>query len=907
MTRDQLDDYVRRFESLGEDDFAIAGGKGTNLGVLVHAGLPVPPGFAVTTAAYRELTADEAVQEAIDRLDSLDATDPGTLGTTAAEVRSLIQQREFDESVSRVITSALEPAAETTYAVRSSATAEDLPTTSFAGQHDTYLGVSPDDVLDRVRDCMASLFTDRAVTYRARNDISNASVEMAIVVQEMIDADVAGVLFTADPESGKREVATVDATYGLGDTVVSGEVKPDTAHVDTQTDEILDYVIGEKATILRLDEEGTDVQELSGERRRERALSDTQLRTLVEFGGRIEALFDEPQDIEWALADGEFVVLQSRPITSLVSLPEPQPEDDRLHVYFSIGHDQAMTDPMPPLALDVWETVYGGMLNNVTDTDGAWITRTEGRAYFDITPFLGFGVARDGIIETLAASSESAAEGTARLLDERIEEFGGGVSLASLATALGTAIRALPAVARMTPGMVRETVLPFFRGGSDTEAFVEEFTTWAKTQETHILNAEGPEELAENVFAGFPTGFVFEILPKSARIGVGPSAGRVLERLVPGADAALVEAAARGAEEEVGTRMTLTLGDLADTARELPAVEAAIREGRPYEEIREIDGSEPFVAAFEAFLDEFGHRTAGEIDPSRPRWRDDTSGPLGIVRGNLIADENEAHRERLAERKREAQAAIDELRANARRGPLSPVRGPLVDHLIRTYRSHIHLRDEPKHAVSHLFAAWHEALQRSGEHLEREGVLDTADDVWFLRREELLALVDDTDSELPNIAARRQNHERHKRINPPPLITSEGEIPRAERDDLDEHTLAGTAVSGGIIEGTARIILDPTNTDLDAGNILVCPSSDPAWTPLFATAGGLVTEVGGRLTHGALVAREYGLPAVASVTSATEKITDGQHIRVNGDTGTVELLDDETGEATDEIKKTSSD
>ncbi|AZQ16114.1 PEP/pyruvate-binding domain-containing protein [Halorubrum sp. PV6] len=888
MTTEIPTTYTKRFGELGRDDLALAGGKGANLGELVGAGLPVPPGFVVTTEAYRSLIDTSELRDAIAELEALDETDTEAPTATAEQIRSLVREQEFSEEIERSIADVL--TADSSYAVRSSATAEDLPSASFAGQHDTSLGVSTNDVLDAVRDCMASLFTDRAVAYRARNGISHSAVEMAVVVQEMADADAAGVLFTADPDSGKRGVASVEATYGLGETVVSGEVSADNARIDKATGEILDYDIGEKATERRLTDDGTETEETTEERRREQVLSDAQLRTLVDLGTRIEKLFGEPQDIEWALADGEFVILQSRPITSLVSLPEPRPDDDRLHVYLSMGHAQAMTDPMPPLALDIWETVYGGMLNDYTGGDRAWITRTEGRIYMDITPFLGFGVARDGIVESISVISESAAEGTVRLLDERREEFGGEFSVSSLPTVLRKLAGALPLVVGMTPGMVREGVLPFFRGAAGTEEYVAEFNAWAKTQEAQVLDAEGPNELVENAFAGFPAEFLFEMTPKSVRVIVGPVAGGLLERVVPGVDAALVDAAARGAEQEVGTRMTLALGDLADLARETPAVEQAILDEQPYEKIREIEGSGPFVEGFEAFLDDFGHRAAGEFDPSRPRWRDDPATPIGIIRGNLIREQKGAHRERLHERKRQAQDTIDELQANARRGLFGPVRRPLASHLIRTYRSHIHLRDEPKHAAAHLFAAWHEALQRAGEHLVAEGVLTETDDVWFLRRDELLALIDDPSGDLPDIDVRRRDHERHKRVDVPPLITSEGEIPRAEREDVGANTLVGTGVSSGIIEGTARIVHDPANANLQSGDILVCPSSDPAWTPLFATAGGIVTEVGGRLTHGALVAREYGLPAVVSVTNATELIADGQRIRVDGDTGTVNLL-----------------
>ncbi|RLM62623.1 PEP/pyruvate-binding domain-containing protein [Halorubrum sp. Atlit-26R] len=895
MTLHQTQSYVQWFEEIGRNDLALAGGKGANLGVLVHAGLPVPPGFVVTTAAYRAFTDDAEIQELIERLDSLDTADADALAATAVEIRSLIQQRSFDEAVERAVIDALDSDAETgkTYAVRSSATAEDLPTASFAGQHDTHLGVPADNVVDRIRDCMASLFTDRAVAYRARNDIAHSTVEMAVVVQEMADADAAGVLFTADPDTNSRKIASVDATFGLGDTVVSGEVSADNARVNKETGEVLDYDVGEKATELHVAaESGTDATSTGAERRGRRVLSDSQLRTLVDFGTRIEALFGYPQDIEWALVDDEFVVLQSRPVTSLIGVPEPRPTDGRLHVYLSVGHGQAMTDPMPPLALDFWTAVYGDTINDMLGTDGAWAARTTGRIYIDITPVLRNRVGRGVIVRTVSSISEPAGEGTARLLDERRSEFRGNRSLSSVPRAIRATVGSAPTVAQWGVEIIPATVGPFLKGANGAKEFSEWFREWGRELEATVLDTDDPRELVENTFAGFPGDALVEMKSKAMGVVVGPLAGGIIERVVPGADADLVASAGRGVESDIGTRMTLALGDLADIARETPAVEQAILDEQSYEAIRDIDGSEAFGTEFEAFLEEFGHRAAGEFDPSRPRWRDDPSALLGIVRGNLIADEKGAHRERFQERKREAKAAVEELRSNARSGLLGPLRGRLVDRLLSTYRAYIHLRDEPKHEVAHLFAAWHDALQQAGEHLVSEGALNAADDVWYLHHEELLALLDDPSGDLPDIQGRRREHERQKRVDIPALITSEGEIPRAERPDVGENVLLGTGVSAGTIEGTARIVHDPSKADLTTGDILVCPSTDPAWTPLFATAGGLVAEVGGRFTHGALVAREYGLPAVVSVAGATEQIADGQRIRVDGTNGVVELLED---------------
>ena len=252
------------------------------------------------------------------------------------------------------------------------------------------------------------------------------------------------------------------------------------------------------------------------------------------------------------------------------------------------------------------------------------------------------------------------------------------------------------------------------KGAGGAAEFREWFQEWGRGLKTVVLDADDPRELVANAFVGFLGDAFIEMESKAMCVVIGPVIGRALERLVPGADADLVASTARGVESDIGTHMTLALGDLADTAREIPAIEAAIRDERPYEEICSIEGSETFVAEFEDFLAEFGYRAASEFDPNRPRWRDAPGEVLGIVRGNLIADRKGTHRERFRERKREAEAAIDKLRTNARSGPFGSAQGRLVDRLLLTYWSYIHLRDEPKYEAAHLFAAWHEALQRAG-------------------------------------------------------------------------------------------------------------------------------------------------------------------------------------------------
>lgn len=894
MNKQPSTDHVRRIDTIRATDFDVVGGKAANLGELLGKGFPVPNGVVVTTAVYRAVTTAPAFRDAVATLEGSDTTEPDR-AVVAAHLRELVSTWEFDGILDTELRAALETVtnAGLTYAVRSSATIEDSSTASFAGQYETYLGVPLSEVPDRVRQCLASVFTERAIAYRARMGIRTDDIEMAVIIQAMVDADAAGVLFTADPDSGNRTVAVVDATYGLGDPLVSGAVDSDHIRIDRQTGGRIQYGTGDKARALVVGDDGLETVDTPLDQRANRALSATQIRRLVELGGRVENLFGSPQDIEWGLVDDEFVLLQARPITSLPELPRPRPDDDRLHVYFSMGHAQAMTDPIPPLALDLWAAVYGDLLNHFVASDYDWVVCSDGRAYLDVTPVLTFGLGQNGFVQTVASVSEAAAAGTAALLEARADEFETRPTLASVSRTVQSSVAVLPAVARTLPGMVREGVLPFLRGAAGTDEYRDWFHTWGQSVESSILDTHDPDTLVESVFSGLPPRTVFEVTPKAMRLIIAPVTERVLNWIVPGVDSELVAATTRGSGHEVGTRMILGLSDLADSARAQPDLAAAVRAGRSIDAVQSVEGGEQFCSEFEAFLDEFGHRTAGEFDPSRPRWRDDPAIPLALVRSRLDEAKSEAPREQLRTRRRAAQQALNEILARAGQGSLGAIRRPLVAHLLRTYRSHVQLRDEPKHGSAHLFAAWHEALHRVGESLVDEGALANATDVWFLRRDELDVLVADPEHPIPDIDARRRTHEQNKRVDAPPLLTSEGEAPRLRVRDTGPNILVGTGVSAGVVEGRARVVRELTGGSLDAGDVLVCASSDPAWTPLFATASALVIEVGGRLTHGALVAREYGLPAVASVPGATTEITDGQRVRVDGDAGTVELLTDE--------------
>ncbi|WP_254765696.1 PEP/pyruvate-binding domain-containing protein [Salinilacihabitans rarus] len=907
----------RRFViSLDEEDatnLELTGGKGANLARLVEAGMPVPAGTCVTTGAYQVLADEPDIRAEIESLEGLDPESADEIATKSEELRTKIRETEIPEHVQRAISNALDTLGADAYAVRSSATAEDLPTASFAGMHETFLGIDQENVPEYVQECIASLFTERAVSYRLRNGISHSEVAMAVVVQTMVEPEVAGVLFTADPVSGNRHIASIDANYGLGDTVVAGDVSPDNARVDRRTGDVLEYEVGEKQLALRSgkdDQDEPSLEEVSTGRRESRALTDAQLRELVEFGEDVEELLGSPQDIEWALVDGEFVLLQSRPITSLYPLPSPAPAGDQLHIYFSIGHQQAMAEALPPLVADwMQETLNRSVARfQSPESEQSFAVEAGRRVYVDLTPLLRGEVTRKIALRVLDSMSEPATRALEDILDRHDDTFSQDTLTNRLRTLGRVSRRLLPLAVSNAPHLLVRLLEPFLLGPPDAEHVRARVERAGKTMAARVTQPESRSERIRVAFEETALGtLVASVGSKSMPyLLAGVVAGNVLERLYPDADDELT-ALSRGFDEEIATEINQRLGDLADISREHPGVEAAIRDESSLSEIEDVDGGTEFVAAFETFLDDFGFRTSNEIDLSRPRWRDDPSILFQTIRSNLRSSDRGEHRKHLAQLKQDAGEAAEKLENRASRGLFGPVKRPIVGQLIQVYRGGIQLREHHKHGAARFLAAIHDCVSDVGTELAEAGVLEHPEDVWFLRKRELLDALDGESPLDVDVSERRDTHQRYMSLSAPPILTSEGETPTGKRNGSpSEHVLTGTPVSSGVVEGVARVMHDPSEQSISKGEILVAPSTDVGWTPLFQDAAGLVMEVGGRMTHGALVAREYGIPAVVSVANATNEIRTGERIRIDGERGTVELLDrtdQSTGDSDSESKR----
>ncbi|SEQ92011.1 PEP/pyruvate-binding domain-containing protein [Natrinema salaciae] len=874
-------------------DRELVGGKGANLAQLATSGFPIPDGFCVTTVAYQQLI-DTPTREAIASLSELEPTDSEPIADAGVTLRKRIQEAEFPDEVRNSIRGTLKASTET-YAVRSSATAEDLPVASFAGQQETFLNVrGVDEVINRVRDCMASLFTDRAIAYRAENGISHADVSLAVVVQQMVSPDVSGVLFTADPMTGNRHISSIEACLGLGEPLVSGAVNADNVKVDARTGEIITYEVGDqRIAVRRRPSGGTETVELPNAGQSDQVLTDEQVHTLVEVGSEIEALFDRPQDIEWSLTGGNVIILQARPITSLFPLPSPAPDDDRFHVYISMGHGQSFAEAMPPLVLDVWKSYVQTLFTEYGfDPETQWGVEAGGRIYIDVTTPLRFGPMRKRFPERMGEANEQMGVTIGDLLDRRDEEFRQDrtlrervASVPSVASSAGTLLR------RSLPQLI--TVFGGFFGAFTGEPLSPEreearWGTWGKNIASQVRT---PDDVAGQVRAVFDVPREATHYPSMGGLIAGTVAQGMLEKRFPDAPED-VNAVGRGLPHEMLTKINLGISDLADIAREHPSVVDALNRGASLEEIRSVEGGETFLSAVTEFLDVFGHRATGELDISRPRWQDDPSVLLSIVRSTVNSSEKSGHRDHFRELERTANAAAKRLERRAGQRFLGSFRQRLVRQLVRTYRGGIQTREYPKHGVAYFLTAWHDVLRDAGDLLAANGALSNAEDVWFLRKEELFDVVDG-ESITVDIAARRAEFQRHASLDAPPVVTSEGEALRGDitREEISEGALVGTGVSDGTVEGVARVVRNPSEETIEKDEILVAPSSDPGWTPLFLNATGVVVEVGGQMSHGSLVAREYGIPAVVSVHDATRQIQSGQRIRVDGTNGIVDLLE----------------
>ncbi|MFD3579428.1 rifamycin-inactivating phosphotransferase [Streptomyces sp. NPDC058644] len=870
--------YVLNLQDIDDTQVAVVGGKGAHLGELSRIdGIRVPGGFCVTTDAFRRVMAQApSIDGHLDQLARLDPDDREAIRTLSAQIRRTIEETavpgDLAAAVTRTLTQLGEQAA---YAVRSSATAEDLPTASFAGQQDTYLNVvGAAAILQHISRCWASLFTERAVTYRRRNGIDHRTVHMAVVVQRMVLPHASGILFTADPVTGNRKVATVDAGFGLGEALVSGLVNPDVYKV--RDGAIIEKTIAAKQRAVHAVPAGGTREVVIDSRQQEQpALTDAQVVRLVQLGRRIEAHFGRPQDIEWCLAEGDFQVVQSRPITTLFPIPEA--DDQENHVYVSVGHQQMMTDPMKPLGFSMWQL-----------TAMVAMHEAGGRLFVDVIERLAQPASRAGLLDLMGRGDPLVRDALETVIDRddfipSLPDAGPGGPPAGGASASGASASGVSVPVEADPAIVTELIersqvsVAALRRDIRTKTGPALFDFLLEAFEEHKRVLGDPLSMRA-IMAGMEATWWLN--------------DKLLEWL---GEKNAADTLTLSAPDNITSEMGLALLDVADVIRPYPEVVAflqSVEDEDFLDGLAKLTGGTEARAAIESYLDRYGMRCVGEIDITRPRWRERPTTLVPVILDNVRIFEPGAAERRFEEGRRKAREKEQDVLSRLRALPDGDQKADAAKRMIDQVRGFAGYREYPKYGIVSRSFVYKQALLEEAERLVRAGVLQEKEDIFYLTFHELhdVARSNQVDDRL--IQQRKEAFRSYQALTPPRVLTSDGEAVTGSyrRADVPAGALVGVPVSAGTIEGRARVILDMAEADLEAGDILVTAFTDPSWSPLFVGIAGLVTEVGGLMTHGAVIAREYGLPAVVGVEQATRLIRDGQRIRVHGTDGYVELL-----------------
>ncbi len=846
----------------------LVGGKAANLGELMRAGFSVPAGFCVTTAAYACIATRAGLDTYLSGLETTSRAESTRQIELATAIRTALCETPLPTEVIEAVTSAYQALGQrepVPVAVRSSATAEDLPEASFAGQQDTYLNmIGIEAVLTAVQRCFASLWTDRATQYRASLGIAPQSVRLAVVIQRMVDALTAGVLFTANPLTGKRRQAVIEANPGLGEAVVSGMTNPDHFVVDTETFEIIERRLGD--------------------------LSEAQVRTLSALGAEVEAHFGLPQDIEWAIdTSGQTWLLQARPITTLFPLPsEASSPDEHLRVYLAFGVQQGTYRPFTPMGRSALGLIASGflVLIGLPPRDPLagprFIVEAASRPFFDVTRALRSSFGRRFLMEAMEEAETHAAIIFQQLVTDP--------RLSLLKTPRRAFVRALMLLlvrTRLPWYLLQALVSPRAARGR-VQRFVERLRNPPQREKP----ADAEAHLAE------ASRLLLACLHLAFRVSPVMLAGMqtfALAKRLLGDQATEGECqiVLRGSPSNPTTRMNLALWHLSEQVRadqnsryllqHTPATQLA----QDYQQ-----GRLPALLqqGLEQFLHEYGHQGVCELDLGVPRWAEDPTYVLGLLKSLQEMGESaqapDLQFQRAAEEARAIIATLSRRAVQQHR-----LRGRLAGWCLRRAHALAGFREMPRFVGALQLAQARAHLVPVGEELARMGRLAQAADIFFLTLPEVHETLAGAD-------LRESVRERHAtfvreltRHHVPLVLLSDGTEPPAQSQSaiLAAGALQGTPASPGVVTAPARVILDPHDARLSPGEILVAPSTDPGWTPLFLKASGLVMEMGGAMAHGAIVAREYGIPAVVGVAQATERIVTGSRITVDGTTGTIRL------------------
>ncbi|WP_263560345.1 phosphoenolpyruvate synthase [Paenibacillus polymyxa] len=872
-----MNSLVLDFQEMDNTQLLLVGGKGLHLGALAKMeGIQVTEGFCVTTVGYQKaIEQNEMVHALLDQLTTLKVEDREQIDEVSKKIRQAIMEVAIPSDVVKAVAHYLSQFGnEYAYAVRSSATAEDLPHASFAGQQDTYLNIiGKESILEHIRKCWASLFTERAVIYRMQNGFDHSQVYLSVIVQRMVFPQASGILFTADPINGNRKLLSIDASFGLGEALVSGLVSAD--YYQVQDGVIVNKrVETKKMAIYGRKEGGTETKQLSPDQQKTQTLTDQQILQLARIGRQIEEHFGCPQDIEWCLADDTFYIVQSRPITTLYPIPEANDQEN--HVYVSVGHQQMMTDPIKPLGISVW------MLTGATPM----FKTGGGRLFVDITMGLSSLDGRQNLLDVLGHSDPLIKDALITIiergdfikLDPSDKSEPGpvkshkGMSSADILEEAGNDPAIVADLIKSS-----ETSLSALKRNIQTKSGLDVFDCILEDMQQRRQRASDLKNLSVIMSAIHASAWINEKM--NEWLGE-KNVADTLSLSVP---------------NNVTSEMGMELLDVADVIRPYPKIVKYLQQVKDdnfLDELVQFEGGQQVREAIATYLDKYGMRCAGEIDITRTRWSEKPSILVPMILSNIKNLEPGASKRKFEQGRQEALKKEQDLLARLKQLPGGEQKAEETKQIIDQIRNFIGYREYPKYDIVSRYFIYKQALLKEAERLVQANILHEKEDIYYLSFEELQETIRTNKLDYQVIDKRKNEYRLYEKLTPPRVITSDGEIITGQykRENIPAEAIVGLAVSSGVVEGRARVILNIEGADLEDGDILVTSFTDPSWTPLFLSIKGLVTEVGGLMTHGAVIAREYGLPAVVGVENATKLIKDGQRIRVHGTEGYIEFL-----------------
>ncbi|ADO56702.1 phosphoenolpyruvate synthase [Paenibacillus polymyxa] len=872
-----MNSLVLDFQEMDNTQLLLVGGKGLHLGALTKMeGIQVPEGFCVTTLGYQKaIEQNEIVHAFLDQLATLKVEDREQIDDISKKIRQAIMEVAIPSDVVKAVAHYLSQFGdEYAYAVRSSATAEDLPHASFAGQQDTYLNIiGKESILEHIRKCWASLFTERAVIYRMLNGFDHSQVYLSVIVQRMVFPQASGILFTADPINGNRKLLSIDASFGLGEALVSGLVSADCYQVQNGVI-VSKRIETKKMAIYGRKEGGTETKQLNPDQQKTQTLTDQQILQLARIGRQIEEHFGCPQDIEWCLADDIFYIVQSRPITTLYPIPEANDQEN--HVYVSVGHQQMMTDPIKPLGISVW------MLTGATPM----FKTGGGRLFVDITMGLASPDGRQNLLDVLGHSDPLIKDALITII-----ERGDFIKLdpsdksepGPVKSHKGMSSADILAEAGNDPAIVvdliksSETSLSALKHNTQTKSGLDVLDCILEDMQQRRQRASDLKNLSVIMSAIHASAWINEKMDE----WLGEkNVADTLSLSVP---------------NNVTSEMGMELLDVADVIRPYPKIIEYLQQVKDdnfLEELVQFEGGQQVRDVITAYLDKYGMRCAGEIDITRTRWSEKPNILVPMILSNIKNLEPGASKRKFEQGRQEAMKKEQDLLARLKQLPDGEQKAEETKQMIDQIRNFIGYREYPKYDIVSRYFIYKQALLKEAERLVQANVLHEKEDIYYLAFEELQETIRTNKLDYQVIDKRKDEYRLYEKLTPPRVITSDGEIITGQykRENIPAKAIVGLAVSSGVVEGRARVLLNIEGADLEDGDILVTAFTDPSWTPLFLSIKGLVTEVGGLMTHGAVIAREYGLPAVVGVENATKSIKDGQRIRVHGTEGYIEFL-----------------